>query len=238
MMMDINSEQMTTDNPQPAKIKVDALSFSYNGRYVLKNVSARFSENAITAIVGPSGRGKSTFLMTLNRLWENIPGAAMKGKVEIRFRDGFHDIYAPSYPLTRLRRAVGMVFQLPNPLPMSIFRNVAFPLKLAGYKDKGKIAHKAEEALKKAYLWEEVRDRLNENALSLSGGQQQRLCIARALILKPEVLLLDEPTSSLDINSGAMIEELLVDLKARCTLVMVSHYQDQVRRIADAAVEL
>jgi len=220
------------------KIKIDGLSFSYGEHPVLNNITARFSENTITAIVGPSGKGKTTFLMTLNRLWESIPEARIEGKVEIRFSDRFYNIYEPSYPLPRLRRLVGMVFQVPNPLPMSIYKNVGFPLKLAGLKDRNHISMKVETALKRAFLWEEVKDRLTDDALALSGGQQQRLCIARALILEPEILLLDEPTSSLDAGAGAVIEELLLSLKSRCTLLMVSHYLDQLKRIADTVVEL
>ena len=220
------------------KIKIDGLSFFYNEHRVLNNLSADFPENTITAIVGPSGKGKTTFLMTLNRLWESIPEARMEGRVGIRFGDRFHEIYDPSYPLSRLRRLVGMVFQVPNPLPMSIYKNVAFPLKLAGLKDKKLISGKVETALKRAFLWKEVKDRLTDNAFALSGGQQQRLCIARALTLEPEILLLDEPTSSLDAGAGAVIEELMLSLKDRCTLLMVSHYLDQVKRVADTVTEL
>lgn len=222
----------------PVKIKIEHLFFSYGGRFVLRDVNLRIAENTITAIIGPSGIGKSTFLMTLNRLWETIPGAGMQGRVEIKFQGRFQEIHDRNYPLTTLRRSVGMVFQTPNPLPMSISRNVAFPLKLAGFRKKSEMADRVEQALKRAYLWDEVKDRLNEDALRLSGGQQQRLCIARALILEPEILLLDEPTSSLDPKAGAVIEELLVNLKDSCTLLTVSHYQDQVQRIADTVFEL
>lgn len=220
------------------KIRTENLCFSYHNHCVLRDVTAQFMENSITAIVGPSGVGKSTFLMTLNRLWEGIPRAKMQGCVEIRFKGKFHDIYDRSYPLSQLRRSVGMVFQAPNPLPMSIYKNIAFPLRLAGIKDKNLISHKVEQALKRAYLWEEVKDRLTGSALALSGGQQQRLCIARSLVLEPEVLLLDEPTSSLDTRAGAVIEELLLSLKGKCTILAVSHYLDQVKRIADIVVEL
>ena len=220
------------------KIKIDDLSFFYNDHRVLNNITVSFPKNTITAIVGPSGKGKTTFLMILNRLWESIPEARMKGSVKIRFDEQFHKIYDPSYPLFRLRRLVGMVFQVPNPLPMSIYKNIAFPLKLAGLKDKKLISEKVETALKSAFLWEEVKDRLRDNAFELSGGQQQRLCIARALTLEPQILLLDEPTSSLDANAGAVIEELMINLKDRCTLLMVSHYLDQVKRIADTILEL
>ena len=220
------------------KIKIDRLSFYYNGRQVLRDISVRIPEHSIMAIVGPSGQGKSTFLMTLNRLWETIPGTRVDGNVEIRFGDKFHNIYDKYYPLTRLRRSVGMVFQTPNPLPMSIFKNIAFPLKLADFGDKKQIPGRVETALKRTFLWEEVKDRLNDDARELSGGQQQRLCIARALILEPEILLLDEPTSSLDARSGEVIEALLLSIKDRCTLLMVSHYMDQVKRVADTVMEL
>jgi len=220
------------------KIRIDGLSFFYNDYRVLNNITVSFPKNTITAIVGPSGKGKTTFLMILNRLWESIPKARMEGSVKIRFDGGFHKIYDPSYPLSRLRRLVGMVFQVPNPLPMSIYKNVAFPLKLAGLKDKNLISEKVETALKSAFLWEEVKDRLRDNAFGLSGGQQQRLCIARVLTLEPQILLLDEPTSSLDASAGAVIEELMTNLKDRCTLLMVSHYLDQVKRIADTVLEL
>jgi phosphate transport system ATP-binding protein len=221
-----------------AKISIEHLFFSYNDHHILRDVNVRIAANTLTAIVGPSGIGKSTFLMTLNRLWETIPGARLQGRVEIQFGGRFQNIYDHNYPLTRLRRQVGMVFQTPNPLPMSISKNVSFPLRLAGYRQKGEIADRVEQALKRAYLWEEVKDRLTENALALSGGQQQRLCIARALILGPDILLLDEPTSSLDAKSAAVIEDLLVDLKENCTLMIVSHYWDQVQRIADNVFEL
>ncbi|QTA90334.1 Phosphate ABC transporter, ATP-binding protein PstB-like [Desulfonema magnum] len=219
------------------KIKVRSLDFWYQNRQILEHVSLDFTRHTITAIVGPSGTGKSTFLTTLNRLWENIPDAQMKGRVEIEFDGTFRDIYARSFSLTQLRRSVGMVFQTPNPLSMSIYKNVAFPLKLAGYKNRKEVGNKVEKALKQAYLWEEVKDRLHEKASCLSGGQQQRLCIARALILEPEVLLLDEPTSSLDQNAGRIIETLLLDLRERCTIIIVSHYLDQVGRIADTVME-
>ncbi|MBW1893845.1 MAG: phosphate ABC transporter ATP-binding protein, partial [Deltaproteobacteria bacterium] len=184
-----------------------------------------------------SGNGKSTFLMVMNRLWEGILGARLEGRVSILIDNTYRDIYSGSIGLSDLRRKVGMVFQTPNPLPMSIVKNVSFPLKLMGCKDKKKIVEKTEQSLRQAYLWNEVKDRLDDDAGSLSGGQQQRLCIARALILEPEVILLDEPTSSLDKTASAVIEELLIQLKKRCTILMVSHYLDQVKRIADNVFE-
>lgn len=219
------------------KIIVNNLFFGYRGRTVLQDVSVEFAENRITALTGPSGVGKSTFLMTLNRLWENIPQAEMRGRVEIELGGEVRDIYAGGLPVTELRKKVAMVFQAPNPLPMSISRNVAFPLKLAGERDRRSIADKIEQILQMANLWDEVKDRLNDDARTLSGGQQQRLCIARALVLEPEVLLLDEPTSSLDQASTAAIEELLTRLKERLTILVVSHYLEQVTRISDTIVK-
>jgi len=220
------------------KIKISNLSFSYHKHRVLYDISVKFAENSITAIIGPSGTGKSTFLMSMNRLWENIPDTKMEGNVEIKIDGAFHDVYDRSFSTTRLRRLVGMVFQIPNPLPMSIYKNIAFPLKLAGVKDTKTIEHRVEQVLKRAYLWEEVKDRLKADARTLSGGQQQRLCIARSLITEPEILLFDEPTSSLDAKAAEVIEQLLLDLKDRCTLLVVSHYLHQVKRIADTVAEL
>jgi phosphate transport system ATP-binding protein len=220
------------------KINIEHLSFSYNDKYILQDINVRINENTINAIVGPSGIGKTTFLTIINRLWEINPGAKLRGKVEISFNGGLQDIHDPRNPVTSLRRSVGMVFQTPNPLPMSIFNNVSFPLKLSGSVSKREFPDRVEQALKRTFLWNEVKDRLQENALQLSGGQQQRLCIARALVLEPEVLLLDEPTSSLDVKAGTVIEELLMELKKGCTILIVSHYLDQVRRIADVVFEL
>ncbi|MBP6942035.1 MAG: ATP-binding cassette domain-containing protein [Syntrophorhabdaceae bacterium] len=229
---------MNTKQAGNTKIRVKNLTFFYKGRRILDGINENFEEFAVTAIIGPSGVGKSTFLMTLNRLWENIPEAQMSGRIEMRFNGEMRDIYERSFSPSRLRKLVGTVFQKPNPLPMSIFRNVAFPLKLSGEKDKGLIAQKVEGALRKAYLWDEVKDRLAQSALALSGGQQQRLCIARSLILEPEVLLLDEPTSSLDEKAAEVIEELILHLKERITILAVSHYLDQVKRIADRVVQV
>jgi phosphate transport system ATP-binding protein len=224
----------------PVKIRLRELSFFYGQRCILDRVSADFSANAITAIVGPSGQGKSSLLTVINRLWEEIPGARANGQVELCLAgqgvavSGDGGNCSPEW----LRRKVGMVFQEPNPLPMSIFKNVAFPLKLGGYKMTAATEAKVREALSRAFLWDEVKDRLDDDARSLSGGQQQRLCIARALVLEPEVLLLDEPTASLDAKAGRVIEELLIGLKSHCTLLVVSHYMEQVRRVADAVVQL
>ncbi len=217
----------------PVKIKVRQLWFYYKARAVLEDIDIDIHEHTITSITGPSGQGKSSFLTILNRLCHSMEGARVKGQVQMDFGSGFEDIFQKDYSLPRLRKKVGMVFQTPNPLPVSIYKNIAFPLKLAGEKNKETIKAKVEQALKRAYLWNEVKDRLTDDARLLSGGQQQRLCLARALILEPQVLLLDEPTSSLDETSVQVIEDLLGDLKTRCTIIMVSHYMDQVRRIAD-----
>ena len=218
------------------KIRIENLSFASGRRRVLDGVTAEFQANTITAITGPSGQGKSSFLTVINRLWASIPGARATGQVAINMGGAFKDIN--ELPLSRLRRNVGMVFQTPNPFAMSVFRNMAFPLKLAGTTDKKTVEGLVEKALKRAHLWEEVKDRLNEDARTLSGGQQQRLCMARALILEPEVLLLDEPTSSLDAKAAAGIEDLILELKNQCTLIMVSHYMEQVGRIADRVLAL
>ena len=169
--------------------------------------------------MGPSGQGKSTFLGLFNRLWDDIPGARVEGEIRIRLADRWISPLKKDLSMPQLRRKVGMIFQEPNPLPMSIGKNMKFPLKLAGIRDKSIIAEKVQKALVKAFLWEEVKDRMEKNALDLSGGQKQRLCVARALVLEPEVLLCDEPTSSLDAKAAGVIEELLLHLKAHCTLL-------------------
>jgi phosphate transport system ATP-binding protein len=220
------------------KIEIENLSFSYGEHRIFDNVSAKMAENKITAVIGPSGQGKSTFLMIMNRLWEHIPQARKDGYVRILLKNKMTDIYARDVSLPDLRRAVGMVFQKPNPLPMSIYKNVAFPLKLAGIRNQSQIEERIEAALREAFLWNEVKDRLAHDARSLSGGQQQRLCIARALIVGPEVMLLDEPTSSLDSRAAAIIEELIILLKKRCTVLLVSHHMEQVTRLADIVMAL
>jgi len=217
----------------PVKIKIRDLYFHYRTRTILENINIDIRENTITSITGPSGQGKSSFLTILNRLCHNMDGARVDGEVFIDFGSGFEDIFQKDYALPGLRRKVGMVFQTPNPLPMSIYKNVAFPLKLAGDKNQDSIREKVKNALGQAFLWEEVKERLSDDARLLSGGQQQRLCLARSLVLSPQILLLDEPTSSLDDTSVRVIEALLAQLKAKCTIIMVSHYMDQVKRIAD-----
>ena len=217
----------------PVKIKIRDLYFYYRTRTILENINIDIHEKTITSITGPSGQGKSSFLTILNRLCHSMDGARVDGEVTIDFGNGFEDIFQKDYALPKLRKRVGMVFQTPNPLPMSIYKNVVFPLKLAGNKNQDSIREKVEKALEHAFLWEEVKDRLADDARLLSGGQQQRLCLARSLVLSPQVLLLDEPTSSLDETSVQVIEELLARLKTKCTIIMVSHYMAQVKRIAD-----
>ena len=222
---------------QKMKLKIEGLTFSYNQKRILKDISVEIKEGAITTIAGPSGVGKSTFLMVMNRLYESIPDCQVKGKVEIRSDGDYMNIW--KIPLTTLRRKVGMVFQNPNPLPMSVFKNVAFPLKLSGIKNRKHIKERVEKGLKDVYLWDEVNDRLDASALKLSGGQQQRLCLARAIIMAPEVLMLDEPTASLDMEATAKIEKLLQKLKDKgTTLIIVSHYVDLTERISDHVLTL
>ncbi len=219
-------------------IETENLSFYYGKRQILDRISVGFREHAIAAITGPSGSGKSTFLMTINRLWEELNGAKMSGRVSLFIDHEKLDIYDRGVSLSWLRRKVGMVFQIPNPLPMSIYKNLALPLQMAGFKKKEYLRSKVETALKQAFLWSEVKDRLPDDARTLSGGQQQRLCIARAMILEPVILLLDEPTSSLDEKAAREIEALLFSLKEQCSLLMVSHDQAQVKRVADEVMEL
>ncbi|MDY6791385.1 MAG: ATP-binding cassette domain-containing protein [Thermodesulfobacteriota bacterium] len=218
------------------KIRINDLNFFYKKKPVLKGLKGEVEEKAITTIIGPSGVGKTTLLMVINRLYESIPDCRVEGRVEIKLNDRYIDVHR--LPVTTLRKKVGMVFQVPNPLPMSIFKNIAFPLKLSGVKDREYIKKKVDQALKDAFLWDEVKDRLNDSALELSGGQQQRLCIARAMIIQPEVLLLDEPTSSLDMEAALKITELLKSFKEKCTLIVVSHYTSLTRRISDNVLTL
>ncbi|CAG35958.1 phosphate ABC transporter ATP-binding protein [Desulfotalea psychrophila] len=223
---------------QYPKIALENVCFSYEKRTILKGISLQFPEQAIIAVTGPSGTGKSTFLSLFNRLWEEEGQGNLQGKITIHFKEGPTDIYGKEIALDQLRRRVGMVFQSPNPLPMSIGRNIAFPLGLQGKMSRVEKASRVEKILQEVHLWDEVKDRLDSDARTLSGGQQQRLCIARALILQPEILLLDEPTSSLDAAACEKIELLLVELKRQCTILMVSHYQDQIQRIADLSYRL
>ncbi|MBN1141976.1 MAG: phosphate ABC transporter ATP-binding protein [Deltaproteobacteria bacterium] len=227
-----------TSTMSETKIRLADFSFRYGKSEVLHHITAQFPENRLTAIIGPSGSGKSTLLSVFNRFWAEIPEAKVEGLAQLCLAGTWQNLCDRRAPSQQLRRKVGMVFQSPNPLPMSIFRNVAFPLKLAGVRDREEIAVRVENSLRRTLLWKEVKERLATDARSLSGGQQQRLCIARSLILEPEMLLLDEPTSALDREAGAGIEELLIGLKKECTLVLVSHYLEQVERLADRVFEM
>ena len=201
----------------------------YGSSQALKNINIDIQEKSITALIGPSGCGKSTFLKTLNRMNDLIPSVKISGEVTY----GGTDIFDKSVDVNELRRQVGMVFQKPNPFPMSIYDNVAYGPRTHGIKNKVQLDEIVERSLKGAALWDEVKDRLKKNALGLSGGQQQRLCIARALAVEPQVLLMDEPTSALDPISTSKIEELAMELKEKYTIVMVTHNMQQAVRVSD-----
>ena len=208
---------------------VNDLNLWYGAAQALHHVSLSVPEKSITALIGPSGCGKSTFLKTLDRMNDLIPGVRVEGQVLYRGED----IYAPSVDVNQLRREVGMVFQKPNPFPMSIYDNVAYGPRTHGVTNRAQLDELVEESLRGAAIWDEVKDRLKKNALGLSGGQQQRLCIARALAVEPSVLLMDEPTSALDPISTSKIEELATELKKRYTTVIVTHNMQQALRISD-----
>ena len=214
----------------PVKIAVDRLNFYYGEKRALDGISIKIRSNLVTAFIGPSGCGKSTFLRTLNRMNDIIPATRVEGGVLI---DG-QPIYESGVDVVQLRRKVGMVFQKSNPFPKSIFENVAYGLRINGLtKSKAEMAERVEESLRQAAIWDEVKDRLHESALALSGGQQQRLCIARALAIKPEVLLMDEPASALDPIATQRIEELIYQLKKTYTIVIVTHNMQQAARVSD-----
>jgi phosphate transport system ATP-binding protein len=220
--------QQTTE--ANAKIDVSHLDFYYGARRVLEQIELKVSPNEVTALIGPSGCGKSTFLRSLNRMNDIVPGARVEGSICI---DG-RDIYASSVDVVDLRRRVGMVFQKSNPFPKSIFDNVAYGLRINRLtRSREELGGRVESSLKAAALWDEVKDRLHTSALALSGGQQQRLCIARALAVEPEILLMDEPASALDPIATQRIEELIYQLKARYTIVIVTHNMQQAARVSD-----
>ena len=210
-------------------LQVKALDLWYGAHQALHSVSMDIPEKSITAFIGPSGCGKSTFLKTLNRMNDLVPGVKITGQVRYRGED----IYAPGTGVCRLRREIGMVFQKPNPFPMSIYDNIAYGPRTHGIRSKARLDELVERSLRGAAIWDEVKDRLKKNALGLSGGQQQRLCIARALAVEPAVLLMDEPTSALDPISTSRIEELTMELKERYTIVIVTHNMQQAVRISD-----
>jgi phosphate transport system ATP-binding protein len=215
----------------PARIALAAAGFSlyYGAHHALKHISFEIPEHSVTAIIGPSGCGKSTLIRSFNRMNDLIPGVRTEGRLEV----AGVDVSSPAVDVVDLRRRVGMVFQRPNPFPKSIFDNVAFGLRLLGIRDKAELQARIETSLRRAALWDEVRDRLDRSALALSGGQQQRLCIARSLAVEPEVLLMDEPASALDPTATARIEELILELKGHYTIVVVTHNMQQAARISD-----
>ena len=205
------------------------LDLFYGDHHALKGITMDIPEKQITALIGPSGCGKSTFMKTINRMNDLVPGVTIKG--QMLYRD--QDIYAPDVDVTWLRKRIGMVFQKPNPFPMSIYDNIAYGPRTHGIRNRVKLDELVEESLRAAAIWDEVKDRLKKSALGLSGGQQQRLCIARALAVKPEILLMDEATSALDPISTSKIEDLAAELKERYTIVMVTHNMQQAARISD-----
>jgi phosphate transport system ATP-binding protein len=214
----------------PVKIQAENLDFYYGETHALHDISLGIQPNLVTAFIGPSGCGKSTFLRTLNRMNDIIPGTRATGRVLIEGAN----IYDPGVDVVALRRRVGMVFQKSNPFPKSVFDNVAYGLRINGLAaTKGDVAERVEESLRQAALWDEVKDRLRDSALALSGGQQQRLCIARALAVRPDILLMDEPASALDPIATQRIEELVYELKKRYTIVIVTHNMQQAARVSD-----
>jgi phosphate transport system ATP-binding protein len=220
----------STDVNAPCKIESDKLNFYYGDKRALQEISIRIQPHVVTAFIGPSGCGKSTFLRTLNRMNDIIVGTRVEGRILI---DNV-DIYTSGMDVVQLRRRVGMVFQKSNPFPKSIFENIAYGLRINGMAgNKSELAGRVEESLKQAALWDEVKDRLQESALAMSGGQQQRLCIARALAVRPDILLMDEPASALDPIATQRIEELVYDLKKTYTIVIVTHNMQQAARVSD-----
>ena len=213
----------------PSKIVVQHLNLHYGENHALKDINMNIAQNAVTAFIGPSGCGKSTFLKCLNRMNDLVDCVKIDGTVTI---DG-EDIYSPKVDTTLLRKKVGMVFQQPNPFPMSIYDNIAYGPRIHGITEKAKLDDIVERSLRDAAIFEEVKDRLKKSALGLSGGQQQRLCIARALAVEPEILLMDEPTSALDPISTLKVEDLMEDLKKKYTVVVVTHNMQQAARVSD-----
>lgn len=212
-----------------AKVEVDDLSVYYGSVAAVKHASLKIRENCVTALIGPSGCGKTTFIRALNRMHDLMPGTRVEGRVIL---DG-SDIYAPNVNPVLLRHKIGMVFQRPNPFPKSIFENVAYGPRIHGTRDRASLEALVEHSLRRAALWDEVKDRLDRSALDLSGGQQQRLCIARVLAVEPEVILMDEPASALDPIATSKIEDLISDLKREYTVVIVTHSMQQAARMSD-----
>lgn len=211
------------------KIKIEDLNLFYGNFHALKNINLDIEKNKITALIGPSGCGKSSFLKTINRMNDLVESSKVQGKILVDSQD----IYSPSTDLIELRKDIGMVFQKPNPFPMSIYDNVAYGPRAHGIKKKDELDFIVEESLKKAALWDEVKDRLKDSAMGISGGQQQRLCIARTLAVNPKIILMDESTSALDPIATLKIEELISDIKDKYTIVIVTHSMQQAGRVAD-----
>lgn len=222
-------EKVILDPSQKARIKVRNLNFSYGEKQVLKNINLDIYEKKVTAIIGPSGCGKSTFIRILNRMSDFTLSSKVEGEVLLDEKDIFSKDFSP----VELRKRVGMVFQKPNPFPKNIMENIAYGLKINGIKDRHQIEEKVIKSLKRAALYEEIKNRINDSALGLSGGQQQRLCIARCIAIEPEVILFDEPCASLDPISTAKIEELILELKNYYTIVIVTHNMQQALRVSD-----
>jgi phosphate transport system ATP-binding protein len=219
-----------TEPDRPPAVDVTSLAFYYGAKRALDGISIQIPDHLVTAFIGPSGCGKSTFLRTLNRMNEVIAGTRVEGRVLI----GGEDIYGDTVDVVKLRRRVGMVFQKSNPFPKSIFDNIAYGIRLNGLsKSRGDLQEQVERSLRSAALWDEVKDRLHDPALAMSGGQQQRLCIARALAVKPEILLMDEPASALDPIATQRIEELIYELKKQYTIIIVTHNMQQAARVSD-----
>ena len=215
--------------PKNTVFRVENLNLWYGKDQALKNINFDFKENDVTALIGPSGCGKSTFIKTLNRMVEMIPSVRIEGTINYRDRS----IFDPKFQVEELRTKVGMVFQKPNPFPKSIYENVVYGPKIHGIREKRILDEVVEKSLRGAAIWDEVKDRLHENAYGLSGGQQQRLCIARSLAVEPDVILMDEPTSALDPKSTLKIEELIQELKDNYSIIIVTHNMQQAARISD-----
>ncbi|HEY0867741.1 MAG TPA: phosphate ABC transporter ATP-binding protein PstB [Fimbriimonas sp.] len=218
-----------TQTPTRSKLSARGVSFYYGSKQALKNISLEIPANQVTAFIGPSGCGKSTFLRCFNRMNDLIDGTRLEGTIEL---DG-EDLYAPEVDVVELRKEIGMVFQKPNPFPMSIYDNVAYGPRIHGVRKRSELDDVVEQSLKQAALWEEVKDELRKSGMSISGGQQQRLCIARTLAVNPKVILMDEPCSALDPIATARIEDLILDLKQDYTIVMVTHNMQQAQRASD-----
>jgi phosphate transport system ATP-binding protein len=210
-------------------IEIENISLFYGASKALKNISLKLDEKVVTAFIGPSGCGKSTLLRCLNRMNDLIDNVRIEGAIKI----GGHDIYSPDVDVIELRKRIGMVFQKSNPFPKSIYENVAYGLRLHGVKSRGELDAAVEKSLRQSALWDEVKDRLHASALGLSGGQQQRLCIARAIAIRPEIILMDEPASALDPIATTRVEELILELKKDFTIVIVTHNMQQAARISD-----